>query len=357
MRGLRASSLELPLKSFPIADGGNGTLDAFLGHGGSRIALPVRDPLGRKIEAAYGILSDGRTGVIEMALASGLELVEKPDALSASTYGTGELIRAALDTGVSRIIVGMGGSATTDGGAGCLQALGLRLLDSEGNDIPPGGGGLVYLDHVDASGLHDKLKTTEIIIAADVDSPAVGANGAAAVFGPQKGASDRDVALLDAALVRWFGVISDVTGRGVVDIPGSGAAGALAGGIMAFANASIQSGVDLLLDYTNFNDALADAVLVITGEGKLDGQSLSGKGPIGVARRAKASGVPVIALAGTVEADSDSLRAFGIVAAWPIVDHVMPLSEALGRGSELLERTAMRVGNTLSIGQSIRAKT
>ena len=348
-RGLRASSLGLPLLSFPIADGGNGTLDAFLSHGGTRHERTVRSPLGAPVSAAYGLLPDGKTAVIEMALASGLELIDTLDARSASTYGTGELIRAALEGGSRKIIVGLGGSATTDGGAGCLQALGLRLIDRAGHEIPPGGSGLSQIAEIDMAGLHPGLQNTEIIVAADVDNPAVGINGAAAVFGPQKGANPEYVAVLDAALSHWFAHTREVTGRDVSRIPGSGAAGALAGGLIAYAHASIQSGVDLLLDHIGFDDALTQARLVITGEGKLDSQSLSGKGPIGVARRAQARGIEVVAFAGSVTVDPESLRKFGIQAAWPIVDSIMTLEYALTHGAELLERAALRLGNTLAI--------
>lgn len=348
-RGLRASSLNLPVIEFPIADGGNDTLDAFLRHGGERTSVNVRGPLGYPVESAFGILPDGRTAIIEMALASGLELIEKPDALVATTYGTGELVRAALDYGAHRIIIGLGGSATTDGGAGCLQALGLRLLNASGAEISFGGGGLIQLATIDTSQLDHRLRETEIIVAADVENPAIGLNGAAAVFGSQKGASPADIEQLDKALSHWLTLTHDITGLDVRHTPGGGAAGALAAGLIAYTNAQIRSGVDLLLDYANFDSALADAMLVITGEGKLDSQSLSGKGPIGVARRAQARGIPVIALAGTVDADMDALRAAGINAAWPMVDHIMSLDEALNSGALLLERAAFRLGCTLAI--------
>lgn len=348
-RGLRASPLGLPLVVFPIADGGNGTLDAFLSQGGERIALTVHGPLGEKIPSAFGLLPDGETAVIEMALASGIELVPKPDALAATTYGTGELIRAALDRGVKRIIVGLGGSATTDGGAGCLQALDLRLTDATGKDIPWGGGGLQMLTSIDTSNLDPRLHETEIIVAADVENPAVGPDGAASIFGPQKGASSADIELLDSALTHWFDLTHRITHVDVSHMSGGGAAGALAAGLTAYAGARIQSGIDLLIDYANFNHHLDHTALVVTGEGKLDSQSLSGKGPIGVARRAQARGVPVIALAGTVEADAVQLHDAGIHTAWPVVDGIMSLDDALRSGADLLERAAYRLGCTLAI--------
>lgn len=349
IRGLRMSPLPHTALAFPIADGGNGMLDAFLRHGGSRHALTVTGPLGVPVTAAYGVLPDGKTAVVEMALASGLELVKQHDALNASTYGTGELIRAALDSGVMRIIVGLGGSATTDGGAGCLQALGLRLTDREGYPIQAGGIGLTQLANIDKTALHPRLKDVEIIIAADVDNPAVGPNGAAAVFGPQKGALPEDVLQLDAAITHWLTISAHSTGIDALNTPGGGAAGALAAGLMAYTNARIESGIDLLLDYTGFDQALENAALVITGEGKLDAQSMAGKGPVGVARRAKARGIPVIALAGTIDATGEALNEAGITAAWPIVDSVMTLPDALKNGAELLERAAYRLGCTLAI--------
>ena len=348
-RGFRASPLKLPLVVFPIADGGNGTLDAFLSQGGERVSMTVRGPLGDHIPAAFGLLPDGETAVIEMALASGIELVPTPDALAASTYGTGELIRGALDRGAKRIIVGLGGSATTDGGAGCMQALGLRLTDASGKEIPSGGAGLQMLAAIDSSNLDPRLRETEIIVAADVENPAVGPNGAAAVFGPQKGASPDDVDRLDSALAHWFTLSRDITGIDLLHIPGGGAAGALAAGLMAYSGARIHSGIDLLIDYANFDRFLNDAALVVTGEGKLDSQSLSGKGPIGVAKRAQARSIPVIALAGTVDVEAAQLYEAGIHAAWPIVDHIMSLDDALHSGAALLERAAYRLGCTLAI--------
>ena len=215
-RGLRASPLTPMLLEFPIADGGNGTLDAFLRHGGERITINVRGPLGAPVDAAFGILPDGETGIIEMALASGLELVRELDAGRASTYGTGQLVRAALDQNMKRLIIGLGGSATTDGGAGCLQALGLSLRDASGAEITSGGSGLEQLASIDASRLDSRLHNTEIIIAADVDNPAVGPKGAAAVFGPQKGASSADIQQLDRALSHWFNLTYRTTGIDVV---------------------------------------------------------------------------------------------------------------------------------------------
>lgn len=352
-RGLRASPLDDAIDFLPIADGGNGTVDAFLVHGGRRETRRVHGPLGDPVDADFALLPDGRTAVIEMALGSGLELVKQLDAGRASTYGTGELIRAALDAGATRLIVGMGGSATTDGGAGCLMALGLHITRDDGTAIEAGGAGLRDAANVDVAGLDPRLHSAEVIVATDVDNPATGPEGAAAVFGPQKGADAPLVELLDAALTRWFSLATSATGHDVIREPGAGAAGALAGGLLAFTNAKLVSGVDLLLDYAQFDQRVQSHRLVITGEGRLDDQSLRGKGPIGVARRAQALGIPTIAFAGTVEADPTALRDAGIAAAFPIVDRIMMLPDALAHGPTLLESAAFRVGCTIALARAI----
>jgi glycerate kinase len=286
-----------------------------------------------------------------MALASGLELL-RPDelnALKASSYGTGVLMQAALNLGARRVIVGLGGSATTDGGAGCLQALGVRLLDSRGDELPPGGGSLGALQRVDFSGLDPRWGQTEVILAADVENPAVGPEGAAAIFGPQKGASPADVILLDGALDHFFGVVAGQTGRDLRAEPGGGAAGALAAGLMTCLPARLQSGADLILDYNGFDAAVKGAVLVITGEGQMDSQTISGKGPIGVARRAKRLGVLTVALVGSLQADDALLHEVGLQAVLPIIDQPMPLESALQRAPELLEAAALRLGYLLQL--------
>jgi glycerate 2-kinase len=291
-RGLRRSGLAAELVLMPIADGGNGTLDAFLTESGQRIPVPVRDPFGRPVEAAFGLLGD--TAVIEMALASGLELLHPGefDPLRASTYGTGQLLQAALDVGSRRVIVGMGGSATVDGGAGCLQALGLRLLDESGHNVPPGGGSLHLIRRIDTAGLDPRWRDTEVIIASDVDNPTLGDQGAAAIFAPQKGASPDQVELLEANLRHFFTLTAEQVSVDVRESPGGGAAGALSAGLMAFLGGRIESGIDLILNFRGFDQELAQADLVITSEGRLDAQTVHGKGPIGVARRARERGVP-----------------------------------------------------------------
>jgi glycerate kinase len=350
-RGIRRSGLEAELIVLPIADGGNGTLDAFLAGGGRRIQEQVLDPLERPFISTFGMLPDGETAVIEMALASGLELLRPGELnpLVTTTYGTGVLMKAALEAGAKRIIVGMGGSATVDGGAGCVQALGVRLLNAYGGDVPLGGGNLSSIHTVDISGLDPRWKEIEVIIASDVDNPTLGELGAAAVFGPQKGAGPHEIRMLEAGLRNFFTRVRDQLGVDVLDVKGGGAAGALSAGLMAFVGGHIQSGIDLLLDYNGFDTHLTDADLVITGEGQMDEQTIYGKGPIGVARRALKAGVPTVAIVGGLNVDDALLHEAGIQAALPIVTRPMSLDDALGNAEELVERAALRLGYVLGI--------
>ncbi len=350
-RGLRRAGINTGLQQLPIADGGNGTLDAFLARGGERVSLTVDDPLGRPVKVAFGLLPDGETAVIEMALASGLELLTdaERDPLRASTFGTGQLMRAALERGAKRLIVGMGGSATVDGGAGCVEALGVRLLDAGGEPITRGGGGLADVATVDTSGLDPRWQDTRVIIASDVENPTLGDEGAAAVFGPQKGASPQQVATLEANLRHFFTVVSQQTGVDVRETVGGGAAGALSAGIMAFIGGEIESGIDLLLQHNRFAEALDGASLVITGEGQMDEQTIYGKGPVGVARLAAEQGVPTVALVGGLNVDDAVLHEAGIHAVLPIVDKPMPLADALTNADALLQRAALRLGYLLQL--------
>lgn len=349
-RGLRRSDLDAQFVRLPIADGGNGTLDAFLAGGGKRLHKLVLDPLQRPILASYALLDDGETAVIEMAAASGLELLRPGELnpLLTTTYGTGTLLKAALDAGAKRFIVGMGGSATVDGGAGCLQALGVRLLDPYGQDIPLGGGALGSIYTLDTSGLDPRWKNVEVIIASDVDNPAVGEQGAAAVFGPQKGAGPHEVRILEAGLRHFFTKVRDQFQIDVLDIPGGGAAGAFSAGLMAFLGGRIQSGIDLVLEYNGFDQQVQDADLVITGEGQMDEQTIHGKGPIGVARRAREYGVPTVAIVGGLNTDDALLHQAGIQAVLPIITRPMSLDDALRNAPELVERAALRLGYLLS---------
>jgi glycerate kinase len=344
-RGLQRSGLAVELVMLPVADGGNGTLDAFLASGGQRMTTPSVDPLGRPIQAAFGLLPDGETAVVEMALASGLELLKLGELspLAASTYGTGLLLKAALEQGVKRIIVGLGGSATTDGGAGCVLALGVRLLDNSGQQISSVEE-LAAVQTIDTKKLDPRWRELELIIASDVTNPAVGERGAAAVYAPQKGAGKHEVEVLEYNLSHFFTTVKEQLGIDVLTVPGGGAAGALAAGLMAFLGGRIQSGVDLLLDYNGFDQHLKDADLVITGEGQIDSQTIHGKGPIGVALRARSVGVPTVAIVGSLNADDQLLHEAGIHAVLPIIPRPMELDEALRDASRLVEQAALRLG-------------
>ncbi|MDE2855855.1 MAG: glycerate kinase [Chloroflexota bacterium] len=348
-RGLDESGLGARVEQLPIADGGNGTLDAFLAAGGERITVQAADPLMRPVAADYGLIDGGRTAVIEMALASGLELL-KPSELNplvATTFGTGQLMADALARGVERIIIGLGGSATVDGGMGCLSALGLKLRDARGNEIPPGGGGLAELAALDVGGMDDRWRDVEILIASDVENPTLGERGAARVFGPQKGADPETVELLERNLGHCFRIICEQHGVDVRTVRGGGAAGAFAAGLMAFLNCEIEPGIALVLAHNRFRDRLADCALVITGEGQIDDQTLEGKGPLGVAKLAAAQGVPTIAIVGGLNIDDRALYEADVQAAFSIVDKPMSLEEALADAEDLTRRAALRLGYVL----------
>ncbi len=349
--GLQQSGLDADLEQLPIADGGNGTLDALLAAGGQRLTAPVLDPLGRPIQADYGLLNSGETAVIEMALASGLELLA-PDELNpmqASTYGTGQLMADALERGAERFIIGMGGSATVDGGMGCLQALGLRLLDAHGRDVQAGAAGLARIASFDDSGLDPRWRRAQIVIASDVDNPTLGEQGAARIFGPQKGADAPMVEQLERNLRHCFTRLYEQRGIDVRQVRGGGAAGAFAAGLMAFLSCEIVSGIDMVLAQNRFEDKLAAASLVITGEGQIDAQTLGGKGPLGVAKLAAAQGLPTVAIVGGLNIDDALLHTAGLQAAFSIVDKPMPLQSALDDAAELLRRAALRLGYVLNL--------
>jgi len=352
-RGLEESGLGATIEQLPIADGGNGTLDAFLATGGERVTVPAMDPLMRPIQADYGLIDEGQTAVIEMALASGLELLQPAELnpLLATTYGTGQLMADALARGVERIIIGLGGSATVDGGMGCLSALGLQLLEESGNAIPFGGGGLADIATIDESGMDERWRDVEILIASDVENPALGERGAARIFGPQKGADPAMVELLERNLRHCFTTVYEQFGVDVRAAEGGGAAGAFAAGLMAFLNCRLESGIDLVLAQNRFREKLTDCALVITGEGQIDAQTLDGKGPLGVAKLAAAQGLPTIAIVGGLNIDDRLLREAGVAAAFSIVDKPMPLEEALADAEDLTRRAALRLGYVLRMAR------
>lgn len=350
-RGLSESGLGAIIEQLPIADGGNGTLDAFLATGGERIRTPVMDPLMRPIEADYGLIDDGRTAVIEMARASGLELLAPAelDPLAATTYGAGQLMADAMGRGVERIIIGLGGSATVDGGMGCLRALGLKLLDANGTAIAHGGGGLADLAAIDDSGVNNRWRDVEIVIASDVENPTLGERGAARIFGPQKGADPASVEQLERNLRHCFTTVFEQRGVDVRAAKGGGAAGAFAAGLMAFLNCRMESGIDLVLRHNRFRQKLSECALVITGEGQIDAQTLEGKGPLGVAKLAAAHGVPTIAIVGGLNIDDRALHEAGVQAAFSIVDKPMSLEAALADAEDLTRRAALRLGYALQV--------
>lgn len=345
--GLRRGCPGVDVVQLPVADGGDGTVEAAVASGYRRQMVTVRGPTGEPVEATFALR--GQTAVLEMAEASGLRQLPggRPAPLTASTYGTGELLRAALDAGCSHLILGVGGSASTDGGAGMAQALGARLLGADGAELPPGGAALEDLDRIDTTGMDPRLASATVVIASDVDNPLVGPHGAAHVYGPQKGANPSEVLLLDAALTRYAAVVQRDLGVSVADTAGAGAAGGTGAGAIAFLGAHSTSGIVLILDVVGFADAVAEADLVITGEGCLDAQSLSGKAPVGVARAAASAGVRVIALVGRLEVADDELRGVGIAAAHALLELQPDVALAQRDAALLLARLAEQVGATL----------
>ena len=347
-RGLERSRLSCHIHLMPLADGGDGTLEAMLTQPGStRRRLIVQNPLGESIEAAYGILADGETAVIEMALASGLaRLGSRRDALRATTYGTGELMHHAIKQGAKRIIVGVGGSATVDGGAGCMQALGVQLLDSTGAPISYGGGSLHQLAQVEPN---PALENVEILVLCDVDNPPLGKHGAARIFGPQKGASPQQVELLEKNLTHYFSIIAEQTGRDVRELPGGGAAGALAGGLAALGGAKLVPGAETLIRFLNYEDRIKTCDLIFTGEGSIDAQTEHGKAPAVIAAKAAENGIPAIAIAGSIPANADTLIRSNLQAAFSLVPAPVSLEDAIQHSAEWLSNTAQNIGNLLAI--------
>ncbi|MDP8974769.1 MAG: glycerate kinase [Actinomycetota bacterium] len=356
---------EAHIELLPLSDGGEGWVQNMVSAaGGSFVDVSVRGPIEEEVEARYGLIEGTEgvtTAVIEMATASGLGLVseDRRDPRRATTYGTGELIRDAIDRGARRLLVGIGGSATNDGGAGMACALGARFTDASGKELSSGGVALADLESVDLSGLDGRLAEVEIIVASDVENPLLGDDGASAVYGPQKGADADAVRELDGALCRFADVVEDAVGREFRDRPGAGAAGGLGFGLMAFCGAELQPGVELVLDTLGADGVLDGAALALTAEGLLDSQTLSGKVPVGVARRAKRRGVPVVAVGGAVEAMGEAtLRRFadeGVVAICSSVE---------GAGSECdlmdpdgtrqrLERAGERIARLVDLGRRL----
>ena len=338
----------------PVADGGDGTLAALIDTSGGRyFTAQVAGPLGDTVAAQWGVMGDRQTAVIEMALASGLALIpdHRRDPRTATTYGTGQLMRAALDAGYTNLIVGLGGSATNDGGTGMAAALGARFLDSAGNRLPPGGAALTQLASIDTSDLHAGLAGATIVGATDVTNPLCGDTGASAIFGPQKGATPEIVRELDGCLANLANVIESDLGLRVADNPGAGAAGGLGAGLIAFANCDLRSGIDMVCDALDFDASATDADLVITGEGRADRSTAFDKAPVGIARRSRALGVPTLLLAGSLGEGYDALYQHGIDAIMPIAEEPTTLETSLQNGAELLERAAERAVRLYALGR------
>jgi glycerate 2-kinase len=362
--GLRRALPEAEIVVLPVADGGEGTVDALVAatKGSGRHAR-VTGPLGEPVEARYGLLGaraseDGQTAIIEMAAASGLPLVpeDRRDPRVTTTYGTGELMLAALAAGARHLLIGIGGSATNDGGAGMAQAVGVRLLDGAGRELPRGGAALAQLARIDASGLDPRLRSVDVTVLSDVENPLCGPRGASAVYGPQKGATPAMVTELDAALAHYAGILRRDLGADVADLPGAGAAGGLGAGLMAFLGAQLRPGAEAVLRAIDLAGHLAGATLVFTAEGRVDEQTAMGKSVGAVADLAHARSIPVIVLAGGIGAGHEALYTRGVRAVVPLADGPRTLAESMVHAAELVEGAAERALRLVLIGADLHGQ-
>ncbi|HCL6628483.1 TPA: glycerate kinase [Citrobacter amalonaticus] len=341
----------------PVADGGEGTVEAMVEATTGRIVeVDVTGPLGEPVTAFYGLSGDERTAFIEMAAASGLEQVPVAlrDPLKTTSWGTGELIRHALDAGVDHIIIGLGGSATNDGGAGMVQALGAKLLDAQQNEIGKGGAALDALAQIDISRLDPRLAACRIEVACDVTNPLIGKEGASAVFGPQKGATAETIDRLDTALAHYAQIIARDLEVDVLELAGGGAAGGMGAALYAFCGAQLRRGIEIVTDALQLDECVADADLVITGEGRIDSQTIHGKVPVGVAKVAKRYNKPVIGIAGSLTADVGIVHEHGLDAVFSVIYTICTLDDALKNAAENVRMTARNVAATLKMGQTLR---
>ena len=351
-KGIQKILPDASLVMVPMADGGECTVESVIdATGGKRLKIPVMDPLMRKISSFYGITGDGKTAVIEMAAASGLELLkpEERDPWITSTYGTGQLIADALDQGCSKIMLGIGGSATNDCGAGMAEALGIRFSGKFGKLSARGGGALGEVESVHMEGLDERIAGTSFVVACDVNNPLTGPRGASAIYGPQKGADRAMVEKLDRNLAHFAGVIESQLGKEISRVPGAGAAGGLGAGMMAFLDARLMRGIQMIAELNNLEKLIRQADLVITGEGKMDAQTQFGKTPHGVAQLAKEHGKVVIGVAGTLEEDAGVLYQEGFDLLIPIQEKPVDLATALAGAGPLLERTGERIARWISL--------
>lgn len=356
--GVRRVFAGVEVVKVPMADGGEGTVRALVeATGGELVAEEVADPLGRRIVAEFGVLGDGRTAVIEMAAASGLPLLkpEERNPLLATTLGTGQLIKAALDKGCRRLMIGIGGSATVDGGMGMAQALGARFLDARGEALGPEGGESGRLERIDLCGFDPRVAETEVQVASDVDNPLLGERGAARVYGPQKGATPEMVEVLEANLARFAEIVKRDLGKQVAELPGAGAAGGLGAGLVAFLGAKMRPGVEIVAEAAGLEEKMRGSALAITGEGRIDRQTAFGKTVVGVARVAARLGVPVIAVAGWLGEGAEEVLKHGVEALVPITDRPMDLEEALGDAPRLIREATERTCRLLALGKRLPA--
>ncbi len=345
-RGIKKVNQDIKCVHVPMADGGEGTMQSLVDATNGKIySLEVVGPLGNKVQAEYGILGDREVGILEMASASGIHLVslDKRNPLITTTYGTGELIKACLDKGVKKLLIGIGGSATNDGGAGVIQALGGKLLDKDGNELGFGGGELGKLHNIDLTNFDPRLKDVVVEVACDVNNPLCGEKGASNVFGPQKGATPDMVSLLDNNLKHYANIIKEQIGMDVLEVPGAGAAGGLGAGLMAFLNGTLKKGIEIVIEYSGLEEKVKEADMVWTGEGSIDFQTQYGKTPLGVAAIAKKYDKPVIAFAGRVGDNIDVLYEKGIDSIFGIMKGVTSIEEALEKGKENIEKTSENV--------------
>jgi glycerate 2-kinase len=344
-RGVREAFPEAEVVEVPVADGGEGTVEALVSaHRGAYRTVQVEGPLGDPVQATSGLIEGGRTGVVELASASGLTLIApvRLDPRKASTYGFGQLLQAVRQAGVHQVIAGIGGSATNDGGAGMAQALGYRLLDAAGDDLPRGGAALTRLDRIDPAGFDPGWRSVKVMVACDVTNPLIGPQGASAVYGPQKGADDEMVRELDAALGRLAAVIERDLGKRVADLAGAGAAGGAGAGLVAFLDASLVPGAPLVVEASGFDTKLRGADLVITGEGRADSQTAYGKAPGEVAKRAKAARIPVLLIAGSKGPGWDALSGLGVTEIVTLDQEGDNLQQLMQDAGEMLTRTTAR---------------
>jgi len=344
--GIKKAFPAAEVNKIPMADGGEGTVQSLVdATGGEKIYKKVTGPLGKKVEAYFGLLGNGNTAVIEMALASGLPLIseDEADPCKTTTYGTGELIKAALKKNIKKLIIGIGGSATNDAGVGMAQALGAKFLDGTGEEIGYGGQELKRIQKIDLSNLEEKIYDVDIEVACDVNNPLYGHEGAAYVYAPQKGADRETVKILDNNLRHLSKIIEKQLGKNVQNIPGAGAAGGLGAGLVAFLGAELRSGIDIVLEENKFEEKLMDIDLVITGEGKIDGQTVQGKTPIGVARKAKEYDITTIAIAGEIGKGIEKVLEDEIDAVFSAVHQDASLKEAMEKAPEWLQFSAEQV--------------